>query len=1344
MSHIRARSTRSRVGAMHADWLSLVEPSGQFLTIPTLKRAFPNGLPTIDVEQRREVREWAASLDHDNSAEATAWLEYLLGDLLGWGSRLLSGPAIPDHLSHTVAEHHTTLRPEYVLVDKNKKPRVLVERYPTSTRLDARLPGDPWAATPIERTATLCRALGVPVGIVTDSRYLVLVYAPMSAVGGHATWDTALFAEGAESTLLEALVAVLAAQRFFAVGAGDRLEELLEESASAQAELTNTLGLQVRRAVELLVAAISKSNVEAEGRYLRGVPPHRVYEAAATTVMRLVFLLYAEERQLLPLGEELYDDNYAVSTLGQLLSEESDRTGDEPLELRSAAWHRLLATFRAVFAGVSHDRLRMPPYGGSLFDPDRFPFLEGRAPGQTWTGDPSHPVPVDDLTVREILDALQWISTTEGGVTEARRLSFRALDVEQIGHVYEGTLDHSALFADEVIVGLVGKPGNEPEVALAELESHLGNDLEDFLLETTGKTKRQISVLLEKSLDDETQRRIRTAVDNDEALVQRLTPFAHLLRDDLRGLPTVFTPGTVYVTETSHRRDTGTEYTPRELADEIVLHALEPLVYEPGPAQGAERSDWRLKSSAEILKLRVCDPAVGSGAILVAACRYLAERLVEAWIAEGSVPDGYAPDPNVIADGDEVTVLARRAVADQCIYGVDRDPMAVEMAKLSLWLTTMSRERPFTFIDHAIRAGDSLLGLTSLDQITAFHMDPDRGRKLHKDLFVDLQASLKPLVEEVLELRRDITALPVVTVRDVDLKAAMNAHTEQLLETATAIADAVVGAALCSGGKARQLDDLLLVIRPKVVSAVRDPIALGELRSLANEMLNRGRPSGTPDRHPLHWALAFPEIVQSGGFDALVGNPPFQGGTLISANSGSDWLAVLSALYADGKASRTDLCVYFFRRAAEIAPQGGFGFIATQAIASGASRTHGLQALQDRGWRIPYAVSRRAWPASANVYVALVWCRRFWDGSYILNSSAVSAIDPGLAAARSITERPRTLASNSGLALEGCKPNGKAFLLSPQEAGRLLDENPFESEVVRPYLTGSDLNSSPTMSASRWIIDFRDWSATRAAAYPGAWRIAESRIRAERSGAKPKLRENFWQYEHPGMELRNRLSDRSVAVVIAATSSTMAFARVPTRQVFSNSLVILAVDGEQFAVLSSQIHKIWTLRFTTYFKSDPRYHAPSAFETFPLPERVDSLSALGESIEKARHAVMQARWIGLTKTYNQVNDPDCTDADVQVLRNAHIALDHAVLSAYGWTHIIPDHGFHNTAQGIRFAMSPRACDDVLDCLLELNQARFANEERAGLRSNPTTAQSNTRKVTKNTPYSDSNPPPSLF
>src|SRR5207237_9342806 len=117
------------------------------------------------------------------------------------------------------------------------------------------------------------------------------------------------------------------------------------------------------------------------GALLAKVSPERLYEAALTVMMRLVFLFSAEERELLRLGDELYDQNYAVSTLRTQLREAADQHGEEVLERRLDAWSRLLSTFRAVFGGIDHERLTLPAYGERLFDTDRFPCLSGRAQG---------------------------------------------------------------------------------------------------------------------------------------------------------------------------------------------------------------------------------------------------------------------------------------------------------------------------------------------------------------------------------------------------------------------------------------------------------------------------------------------------------------------------------------------------------------------------------------------------------------------------------------------------------------------------------------------------------------------------------------------------------------------------------------------------------------------------------------------------------------------------------------------------------------------------------------------------------------------------------------------------
>src|SRR5216684_126192 len=200
-------------------------------------------------------------------------------------------------------------------------------------------------------------------------------------------------------------------------------------------------------------------------------------------MMRLVFLFCAEERELLLLGDDLYDKNYAVSTLREQLRITADQFGEEILGLRYDAWTRLLTSFRAVYAGAKHDRLKLPAYGGSLFNPDRFPFLEGRKLGTSWKNTEATPLPVSNRTVLHLLEALQVLQVRlpGGGAPEARKLSFRSLDIEQIGHVYEGLLDHTAKRAAQPVLGMKGSKDKEPEIPLSKLEELAGSHADRFV-----------------------------------------------------------------------------------------------------------------------------------------------------------------------------------------------------------------------------------------------------------------------------------------------------------------------------------------------------------------------------------------------------------------------------------------------------------------------------------------------------------------------------------------------------------------------------------------------------------------------------------------------------------------------------------------------------------------------------------------------------------------------------------------------------------------------------------------------------------------------------------------------
>ena len=368
-----------------------------------------------------------------------------------------------------------TLRPDFVVVNPPGRPdagkaRLLVQVYPASQDLEHPVPGRTWKASPDTRMMELLHATNVRLGLVTNGERWMLVDAPRNETTGYASWYATLWLE--EPITLRAFRSLLGMERFFGVQDSDTLEAMLAESAQNQQEVTDQLGYQVRRAVEVLIQSLDQADQDHGRQLLGNIPETELYEAALTVMMRLVFLFCAEERGLMLLDDELYADNYAVSTLQAQLRETADQHGEEILERRHDAWCRLLSTFRAVYGGIEHDRLKMPAYGGRLFNPDRFAFLEGRKQGTTWKDTPADPLPVNNRTVLHLLEALQYlqVKVPGGGQAESRRLSFRALDIEQIGHVYEGLLDHTAKRATEPVLGLAGTKDKEPEIPLAELE----------------------------------------------------------------------------------------------------------------------------------------------------------------------------------------------------------------------------------------------------------------------------------------------------------------------------------------------------------------------------------------------------------------------------------------------------------------------------------------------------------------------------------------------------------------------------------------------------------------------------------------------------------------------------------------------------------------------------------------------------------------------------------------------------------------------------------------------------------------------------------------------------------
>ncbi len=309
--------------------------------------------------------EWEDDRDSDSPRPAIhrEWIRFVLKETLGLPSEVLAeGQDIPQTLKAKISEHGETLRPDVVVRNPESvpgagKPRLLVQVYPPEQNLEKPITGRHWKASPATRMMELLHATDVRLGLVTNGEHWMLVDAPRGATSGFASWYANLWLE--EPLTLRAFRSLLGVSRFFSAADADTLEQMLKDSASHQQEVTDRLGYQVREAVEEIIRALDRIDQDEKRQLLAGVSEPELYRAALTEMMRLVFLFSAEERDLLLLGDPLYDEHYAVSTLVARLQETADQYGEEILERRHDAWVRGLSTFRAVFGGVQHERINL-------------------------------------------------------------------------------------------------------------------------------------------------------------------------------------------------------------------------------------------------------------------------------------------------------------------------------------------------------------------------------------------------------------------------------------------------------------------------------------------------------------------------------------------------------------------------------------------------------------------------------------------------------------------------------------------------------------------------------------------------------------------------------------------------------------------------------------------------------------------------------------------------------------------------------------------------------------------------------------------------------------------------
>ncbi|MDP4028395.1 MAG: hypothetical protein Q8P42_05445 [Gallionella sp.] len=1345
--------------SVHDEWLSLIEISGPFLAVPVLKEVFPQGLEELDGSKRKRLRlaydEWREAWETGDTEFPelhAAWIDEVLArglelDEDGNGDALKRGDQIPASLHVMLPEHGVTLAPDLALVDSSQtdKPLMLIQTYASDVDLEGSFQLDGWPASPAERMVQLCRMTGCRIGLITNGERWMLVDAPVGAVTTFASWYARIWSQ--EPITLQAFVHLLGIRRFF-FDQSEQLPALFDRSLKYQDEVTEALGEQVRRAVEVLIQSLDKDDQDRNRELLRDVEPAELYEAGLTVMMRLVFLLSAEERGLLLMGDESYEANYAASTLRMQLRAESE----EILERRWDAWSRLLAIFRAVYGGIEHENLRMPALGGSLFDPDRFPFLEGRAKGSNWRADTAKPLPIDNRTVLLLLDAIQQF--------QGRTLSYRALDVEQIGYVYEGLLERTVKRTSEVTLELdATKSAKKPWVTLGELESAKldGNaELAALLQERSGCSASRIRNDLAKDVDDTAADRLLTACQANTELRDRIKPYAHLLRTDPWGYPLVYPKDAFIVTTGSDRRETGAHYTPKSLTEAIVTETLTPVVYV-GPAEGKPREEWVLKSPAELLDLKICDPAMGSGAFLVQACRWLSDRLVEAWsqseangqfvTVDGKVSAEVTDDEPLPRDTEARTVIARRLIAERCLYGVDLNPLAVELAKLSIWLVTLAKGRPFGFLDHNLRCGDSLLGIHRLDQLTELSMTPTG--KGQQRLFGQ---NIERAVHEAIELRQRLREMPIRDIHDVEAMARLDAEARRNLEIPELIANAFIGEVLVYGGNAGALDNAvasLAIQAGRAVDVHRD--AFDALVRRANEALSAGLPQERSRRRLFHWPLEFPEVFarENGGFDSLVGNPPFLGNRLWKGAMGDklQWQCQMVLGRSPGK---IDLCVVFHRRAVDLLRTDGcYGLLATSNIAEGSAIEVGLGVVVQNG-DIYFAKKGMPWPGTAAVVVAIVgFIKGEWraecdaDGQKCVRIG--SRLEPealDVWAPQPLSDAPFTFAG-----VDNSK--GLAFVITPDSPWfeRLRSE---PDSLLRPYITGDDITSSALNRIGRWALDIGDRRLDEIARrWPIAHRFITDEVQPTRTVAALKsykgLINQWWQFWNHRADLMRRIRQREKFIGYSKNTKYPMGMLAPSDWIYTNKVLLIGMERDDlYAISLSTGFRAWLERFSGGNLGETLSLSISeSVAKYPVPSNEVSRAGIdaAERFNELAVAFGAAHGCGLTDLMNAIHTPSMIDTTIVELRQFMVSIDTEVALAYGWNDLDITYDFRVFSGGSvndpwRWALTEEVTAELMRRLTELNRQRF-EEILLAEASAPSPAKRGRRpKVASSTPLND--------
>jgi hypothetical protein len=1400
----------------HKKWLGYLQPDGLVVSAAALVDK-GHYYQQAQRERQLEFIDHLAAFQNYDEEEGTVEItdfKTLATDFLGLPAQeWVDAAELGDDYQIQLKESHEVLTPAAALrwprgkeIAEDEKPYQLliwehpgeIDGKPIDFDTSYEVIENTWSTSATLRLERLLRETEIPIGLLVSPTHLRLVYAPVGENAGSLTFRFADMLTTMGRPILGAFDLLFNIEMLFIGEESHQLPALLKHSRDMQANVSIKLARQVLDGLYDLVRGTQAANARTDGKLLRHLlasNPNLIYEGQLNVLMRLVFLLFAEDRGLMP-NSELYNRHYSVHALYERLRQDHALYHDT-MDDRYGAWAQLLALFRLIFHGHRHGDLDLPPRYGYLFDPDRFPFLEGRFEEhpETTEVDNEKIVPFEaEVKETPALRAAEQPSTYGKRVTDpvaapsdpdgphsqiplisdgtifrllrgllflnGERISYRTLDVEQIGSVYETMMGFALARAEGQTIAIrpQKKHGAAVNLNLDHLLGLPAKGTENRHKTFTAETGRKLSG---KRLTE-----FNKAETTDEFLAVFQGPTANSNLIARNATPHLAQPGSLLLQPTDARRKSGSHYTPRKLTEPIVRKALEPILARLGDKPFPK----------EILDLKVCDPAVGSGAFLVEACRQLGDELVRAWASHGGKP--------VIPPDEDEMLHARRLVAQRCLYGVDRNPMAADLAKLSLWLATLAKDHPFTFLAHAIRSGDSLVGLRK-KQILAFHWDLKHASA--KQLIFG-QDQMDKAIKGALGYRQEILEAGDYMLPEVKAHHLREAEAE--VDKVRRAGDlAVLG--FFSGSKTKERQEardrflerwLRATSQSGSEESLREGIAL-------NSEIRQAREAEKPIAS-FHWEVEFPEVFEraNAGFDAFVGNPPYAGKNTLKRGNAANYIPFVRALipFTHGN---SDLAAYFFRAAFNKVRRGGTtAFVTTNTISQGDTRRSGLKWIVQNEGSIYYARKRQRWYGAAAVVVSVVALKRGRAEQCVHLDGRLTDQITSFLLATGGDDDASALLSNADSSFIGSYVLGIGFTFddgdttgeasSIEEMNSLIANNSKNRERIFKFIGGEEVKGSPTHSAHRFVINFDNfprarskslpsWSSANdkqrsiwlaeyvvpddyplpvASDWPDLLRIVEDRVRPKRltqgSTVNP---DRWWMFARPAKRLYERIADTPRVLVCPIVTTRLCFTFLTSDHIFSHKLCAFPITNfSGFCGLQGRMHEEWARFLTSTMKDDLNYSPTDCFETFPFPEawlENATMEEVGREYYDYRAKLMVRNNEGLTKTYNRFHDPGDTSTHILKLRELHAAMDRAVLDAYGWEitdedlrcEFIPDFteeddDGNEIPKNIRYRWPDEVRDDVLARLLALNAERYEAEVNAGLHAKGTK-----KKVTRKVP-----------